>query len=162
MSAVVKARQGLLPASYRTAYAAPLLVIQKLPLREMADVAKKVGQFVATAKLAALGGHAIQDIETWDDPDELAATNIAAIAATKSIVGLGDDAQLLAGTTIALFQDPTQYLAITSNLNDALDDSFARDPIFGSASPQSALALKRRGRGFSRTPTAPLFPIAMA
>jgi hypothetical protein len=137
-------------------------VVQKLPLSEMADVAKKVGQFVATAKLGALGGHGIQDIETWDDTDELAATNIAAIAATKSIVGLGDDAQLLAGTTIALFHDPTQYQAITSNLNDALDDSFARDPIFGSTSPQSALALKRRGRGFSRTPTAPLFPIAMA
>jgi hypothetical protein len=136
-------------------------IVQRLPLAEMADVANKVGQFVATAKLDALGGHAIQDIETWDDGDELAATNIAAIAATKSIVGLGDDAQLLAGTTIALLKAPAQYKAITSNLNDALDDSFARDPIFGSASPQSALSLRRRGRGFSRTPTPPLFPITI-
>jgi hypothetical protein len=136
-------------------------VVQKLPLEVMASAAKKVGKFIASAKLDALGGHSIQEIETWDGADERAAADIAAAAATTSIVGMGDDAQLLAGASIAFLNDPTKYRQITAHLNDALDDSFARDPIFGSAMPQSGLVLKRRGRAMARTPASPQFPIVI-
>lgn len=137
-------------------------VIQKLPLQAMADAARKVGAYIATAKLDALGGHSIQDIETWDNTDEQAALSIAQAAASGNIVALGDDAQLLAGATMALFADATKYAAITRNLNAALDDSFKRDPLFGSPTPHSALALKRRGRDTTRTPGPPTFPIVWA
>jgi hypothetical protein len=137
-------------------------VIQHLPLTDMAAAARKVGTYIATAKLKALHGNSIQDIETWDNTDEQAATTIAASAAGGNIVALGDDAQLLAGATMALLTDPSKYAAITTSLNAALDDSFARDPVFGSAMPHSALALKRRGRDTTRTPSPPLFPIDLS
>lgn len=138
-------------------------VIQQLPLADMGGAARKVGAYIATAKLKALHGHSIQDIETWDNTDEQAATTIAAaIAKGGSAVALGDDAQLLAGATIALLDDPGKYAAITTSLNAALDDSFARDPVFGSAMPRSALAIKRHGRDTTRTPTPPLFPLDLS
>jgi hypothetical protein len=137
-------------------------VVQKLPLDVMADAAKRVGEFIASTKLDALGGHSVQEIETWDDTDEQAAANISALAATSSIVALGDDAQLLAGATVALLDDPTKYVPITTRLNAALDDSFFRDPVFGTAIPHSALSLKRHRRLGRRTPASPKFPLALA
>jgi hypothetical protein len=75
---------------------------------------------------------------------------------------LGDDAQLLAGTTLALLDDAKNYIGITDLLNSALDDSFARDPVFA---PPAALFMmftegrKLRGKGYSRSPTFPIFPL---
>jgi hypothetical protein len=136
-------------------------VVQHLPLPVMASAARAVGAYIATARLDALGGHSIQDIETWDDADDEAAAGIAAAAATGPIVALGDDAQLLAGATLALLRAPSAYAAITAQLAAALDDSFARDPIFGTAAPESALALSSRGRTLARTPASPQFPLAL-
>ena len=136
-------------------------VVQHLPLPIMASAARAVGAYIATARLDALGGNSIQDIETWDDADDEAAASIAAAAATGPIVGLGDDAQLLAGATLALLRTPSAYAAITAQLAAALDDSFARDPIFGTAAPESARALPGRGRTLARTPASPEFPIAL-
>ncbi|HEX8106459.1 MAG TPA: hypothetical protein VF516_01975, partial [Kofleriaceae bacterium] len=56
---------------------------------------------------------------------------------------------------------PSAYAAITAQLAAALDDSFARDPIFGTAAVESALALSSRGRTLARTPASPRFPIAL-
>jgi hypothetical protein len=136
-------------------------VVQHLPLATMTGAARAVGTYIATARLDALAGHSIQDIETWDDTDDTAAANIAAAAATSSIVAMGDDAQLLAGAVIALLNNPAAYLQITAQLNAALDDSFLRDPIFGAAMPQSALALVRRDSALARTPARPQFPLAL-
>jgi hypothetical protein len=136
-------------------------VVQRLPLPVMASAARAVGAYIATAKLDALGGSSIQDIETWDDTDDEAAATIAAAAPTGPIVALGDDAQLLAGATLALLRAPSAYPAITAQLAAALDDSFARDPIFGTVAPESALALSGRGRTLARTPGSPRFPIAL-
>jgi hypothetical protein len=58
-------------------------VVQRLPLATMVSAARAVGRFIATAKLAALGGCSIQDIDTWDDADDMAAGDIAAAAATS-------------------------------------------------------------------------------
>jgi len=44
---------------------------------------------------------------------------------------MGDDAQLLAGATLALVENPARYGKVTAALNDALDNSFALDPIWG-------------------------------
>jgi hypothetical protein len=136
-------------------------VLERLPLETMSNAARRVGAYIATARLAALKGHSVQDIETWDDDDETAAGNIAAVAAETSIVALGDDAQLLAGATMAFLANPQKYGPITTNLSQALDDSFARDPIFGTPAARSALALKRRPRARPRTPASPHFPLTL-
>ncbi len=100
-----------------------------IPLAEMADSARRVGAFVATARLKALGGNSIQNLETWDDFDESAATHIAELfAANKPAAAFGDDAQLLAGANLAAFDNPESYDSITKRLEEALDLSFAEDP----------------------------------
>ena len=135
-------------------------IVQRLPLGAMAKAAQAVGGFIATGKLNALQGHSIQEIETWDDADEAAAQNIfQAAKANKSLIGFGDDAQLLAGTTMAFLDDAAAYDAITSLLNDALDDSFARDPVFGPPAALRMFGEGRVGRGWSRSPTFPMFPL---
>ena len=104
----------------------------RVPLSDAADAARRVGAFIATAKLGALRNKSIQDIETWDDSDESTAANIAdRIQQNQSIVGAGDDAQLLAGSTIAMLSQPGLYEAATGLLEHALDDSYNSDPIYG-------------------------------
>jgi len=103
----------------------------RIPLADAQATAKRVGAFIATAQLSALGGKSIQDIETWDDTDEETATKISRqILNGQSIVAQGDDAQLLAGSTIAVLAQPNLYDATTGLLNAALDDSYERDPIW--------------------------------
>lgn len=136
-------------------------VVQHLPLATMTDSARAIGRYIATAHLPALAGHAIQDIETWDDTDDTAAAAIAAAAATSSITAMGDDAQLLAGAILALLRSPSAYPQLTARLAAALDDSFTRDPIFGTALPSSALALTPRDPARARTPASPIFPLPL-
>ena len=139
-------------------------LVQSLPLDMMAKSAKAVGAFIASARLTALKGKSVQDIETWsnDDEDAAVAINVAA-SRGQPIVRRGDDAQLLAGTTMALFANPAQYNSLTSLLNDALDDSFERDPVFGPAAPHFMFLRGRevRGRSYSRTAVPPQFPISI-
>jgi hypothetical protein len=138
-------------------------IVQSLPIGPMAEAAKAVGAFIVTAHLEALAGHSIQDIETWDDFDEHAAQEVrAACGANRSLIGLGDDAQLLAGTTLALRDKAADYQAITDLLNAALDDSFARDPVFAPPAPRFmriATEGDRVGKGYAKSPAFPLFPI---
>lgn len=110
-----------------------------IPLPFLQQAARSVGGYIATAKLAALKGQSIQDIETWDDADEDETGRIRdALLAGRPIAGLGDDAQLLAGATLALLQVPQQYDAVTNALNEGLDESFASDPYWGSAPVDAA------------------------
>jgi hypothetical protein len=104
----------------------------KLPLSEMQQAARQVGAFIATTKLSALGGHSIQDIETWDDSDEAHSMRVkSALLNGQTIADLGDDAHLLAGSFMALLEKPDLYGSVTAALNDGLDLSFQRDPIWG-------------------------------
>jgi hypothetical protein len=108
---------------------------QSLPLQPMQDAARRVGAYLATARLTSFGGHTIQDLETWDDPDELTAQQIAAMLKDgKSVVDQGDDAQLLAGATVAVLDQPDKTDAIDRLLEAALDKSFAVDPVWTSLS----------------------------
>jgi hypothetical protein len=108
------------------------------PLADMQQAARSIGGFIATARLSALGGHSIQDIETWDDKDEARAMAVKnAVIAGQPIADIGDDAQLLAGVTLALLDRPDLYDAATRALNDGLDLSFKRDPIWGEPQPMA-------------------------
>jgi nucleoside phosphorylase len=112
------------------------------PLDKMQDAARQVGAMIATAPLAALSGHSIQDIETWDDSDENAAVKIAArLQGNFPVVNAGDDAQLLAGFTLALQSQPGKYAAFTKLISDALDNSFANDPVWGPV-PSDMMVIK--------------------
>ena len=103
-----------------------------MKLSDAVAAARKVGRMLATEKFAALNNRSVQDIETWDDADEDIAQEICdKVLAGQSIVATGDDAQLLAGVTMALLQKPELYKDATELLNAALDDSFDRDPIWG-------------------------------
>ena len=105
-----------------------------LGLAEMQDAARRVGSYIASARLQSFGGRSIQQLETWDDADEDAARRIAsALVAGESVAGMGDDAQVMAGTTLALYQKPESYAEITELLAAALDFSFDDDPLWGRA-----------------------------
>lgn len=109
-----------------------------IPLADLADAARRVGGFVATASLRTFGGHSVQEIETWDADDERVALLIAdALAAAEGdpqrVMHLGDDAQLLAGATLAVLREPARYEAINFALAGALDESFRRDEVVGRA-----------------------------
>jgi hypothetical protein len=107
-----------------------------VPIGPMQDAAEQAGQFIATAQLQALTGHSIQEIETWDDNDETVSQHVAQLlGGAQSVVAQGDDAQLLAGATLALLAAPDTYTALSGLLNDGLDDSFARDPIWHPLQP---------------------------
>ena len=121
-----------------------LSVNASLPLAPMQEAARRAGGFIATAKLRALGGHGIQEIETWDDTDEHAAQTIAELLRNDApVVDRGDDAQLLAGATLALLDQPQQYDRVTARLAAALDRSFALDPIWGTPQPDHAYVRTR-------------------
>src|SRR5436190_9720771 len=116
-----------------------------MKLSDGAAAARKVGGLLAGGKFDKLNGHCIQDTETWDDADEAAAQAIATrVLGQQSIVAHGDDAQLLAGATLALLQKPSLYDSATALLNAALDDSFVRDPIWGATLPHEHMILAAR------------------
>ena len=119
----------------------------RMKLSDAAAAARKVGRMLVTEQFAALGGHCIQDIETWDDADENAAEEICGkVLSGQSIRDSGDDAQLLAGVTLALLQEPGLYDDATARLNEALDESFDRDPIWGATLRGHALAASGAGK----------------
>ena len=116
----------------------------RMKLSDAAAAARKVGRMLVTEKFARLNGRCVQDIETWDDADENVAQEIRdKVLAGQSIVASGDDAQLLAGVTLALLQEPGLYDDATARLNEALDESFDRDPIWGATLRGHALAASR-------------------
>lgn len=104
----------------------------KAPLATMLQAARGVGAYIATTRLKALGGRSIQDIETWDDGDEARAQAIREAALGGQPIGLlGDDAQMLAGATLAVLEKPETYDEVTGILNGGLNQSFSDDPIWG-------------------------------
>jgi hypothetical protein len=114
-----------------------LLPLEEIVPREaMGRAAEAVGRMIATARLAALGGKSIQDIETWDDDDMRSFDAVRnGLAAGRSISGLGDDAQLLAAASAAVIDDAESYDVVTRWLNQALDHSFHTDPVWGYPDP---------------------------
>jgi nucleoside phosphorylase len=107
-------------------------IARSVPFSVMRDAARQVGAMIAVRPFQALDGHSIQDIETWDDADENAAVAIAGRLQTGApILGLGDDAQIVAGLTLALLRQPDRYDEATKLASAALDDSYRSDPYWG-------------------------------
>jgi hypothetical protein len=109
-----------------------------VPLAELEAAARRVGAFIATAPLQSFNGHTVQDIETWDADDEriallIADTLLQAGGDAEAAKNLGDDAQLLAGATLAVLKEPALYEPINFALAVALDESYRRDSVLGYA-----------------------------
>jgi hypothetical protein len=100
----------------------------------MLKYARIVGKLIATVPLEVLGGRSFREIETWDGPDEKAADDIrkAVMEGAYSIALMGDDAHLLAGSLLALFENPDSksWKIINVLLIDALNISFGQDEIW--------------------------------
>jgi hypothetical protein len=108
----------------------------------MQTAAERIGALIAGSTFVALGGNSIQALETWDDTDEETALRIAGnMKADRSVAGQGDDAALLAGATLAAFDQPGSYDTITARLNQALDASFATDPFWGTPRPDRSFVI---------------------
>ena len=104
----------------------------EMPLALMQFSAMLVGGYIATAPLHALGGNTIQQIETWDDLDEMIAYRMADGLRNKACpYQLGDPAHLLAGATLAGVADPNGYNSITAELEKGLDIAVESDPLWG-------------------------------
>jgi nucleoside phosphorylase len=115
---------------------------QSFSLSDLRASARAVGAYIATAKFDALAGHSVQDIETWDDADENTAASIATLLrAGKTIVNAGDDAQTIAGLTLAVLDQPQRYAEFSTLANDALDASFLADPYWGVPGPDNFILL---------------------
>lgn len=107
-----------------------------LPMELMQTAAERIGALIAGSTFVSLGHKGIQALETWDDTDEETALRISEnMKADRSVAGQGDDAALLAGATLAAFDQPAAYDTITARLNQALDASFATDPFWGTPRP---------------------------
>jgi hypothetical protein len=114
----------------------PMKLSATVPLAPMQQAARAVGRYIATAKLQALGGAGIQQVETWDDADEAKAQALrAAMLGDGEVRGLGDAAHALAAATLAALDQPDAYDKITASLNAALDHNFQNDPVWGVPEP---------------------------
>ena len=113
----------------------------EMPLPLMQYAAALVGSYIATAPLHALGGNTVQQIETWDDVDEMIAYRTAEGLRDKARdCQLGDPAHLLAGATLAGVADPNGYNSITAELEKGLDTAADCDPLWGRPVPRSSSA----------------------
>ncbi|MDR4493349.1 MAG: hypothetical protein R3B74_02790 [Nitrospirales bacterium] len=123
-----------------------LRVEKTFPLSIMKAAAKKVGQCVVKTPLASLNNNAMRDLVNWDEEENIGANEIKNTLLKNSetndiISNMGSDAQLLAGATLAIFEnpDPFFYTTINERLAEALQKSFDRDEVWG----ESATALVR-------------------
>jgi len=105
-----------------------------LPLKDMQEAARRVGAYIATAELNVLNGRSLQQLETWDDTDEVDANYVADLMVkgqTANLANRGDAAELLAASTLAFVSDPSRYEEFTGVMMDALSESCARDRYWG-------------------------------
>ena len=134
-------------------------VAQTVPLSLMQDAARRVGAYITTAELNALGGRSLQQLETWSDIDETAAHYTAhSILQGKmaDVAGMGDDSILLAASTLAFAAAPDGYEKLSEVMMDALDVSCARDPYWGVSEFHSLIDLPDRDLAESLSATGEL------
>jgi hypothetical protein len=119
-------------------------IYNSIPLYRMKEYAREVGRYLSTANLKTCSNLSIQDLVTWDNSRESIAVEICGrLLRTQakvegSINNMGDDAQLLAGATLAAFEDSQLYADINKRLCEALEISYERDEVWGNSG--SALA----------------------
>lgn len=99
-----------------------------LPLAVMQTAAAIMGAAIANTPLASLNGYTLQQIETWDSFDEQAAWRFAlALKNRAETLPAVYSAHVLAGATLALYNDPDRYGDVTGQVADALDEQVQRD-----------------------------------
>jgi len=151
--------QGHLPLHGRSKV--PVQV--EMPLALMQFSATLVGSYIAAVPLHALGGNTIQQIETWDDLDEMIAYRMAEGLRNKACpYQLGDPAHLLAGATLACVADPSSYNSITTELEKGLDIAAEGDPLWGRLVPRASSAGPLGGQFQIAKPEPPKHKLASA
>ena len=113
-------------------------------LNLMRSCAKEVGRFVVTEKFDTLTRtdetkQSMQDLVAWTNDREEIVWQIARRLLEVNgegkglISNSGDDAQLLAGATLALFKNPGEefFKNVNSRLAEAFQTSFDRDEVWG-------------------------------
>jgi len=101
--------------------------------KKMEECAYQVGKLIATTPLQSLNGNCIQHLETWDSSDQSIADQNSKLLLKDSInESVGDDAQLIAGAILALFERPQKgfYELVNKKLLIWLTESFDSDPIW--------------------------------
>ena len=115
-----------------------------VPFEIMKECAIEVGRHVVTAELNVLARKTgkwqnVQSWVTWTDEHEKIVETIKNLLLTSGregpqpIANYGDDAQLLAGATCALFEnpDPKFFKTVNELLGHALTKSYERDEVWG-------------------------------
>jgi len=109
-----------------------------LPLEMMKESARQVGRLMVSEHLQRLKPY-LQSMVVWNNEDEAVAIRVKKILCTKheemdSITNEGaNDAQLLAGVTLAAFDYPDLYTNVNKRLAEALQRSFERDEVWGNS-----------------------------
>ena len=99
-----------------------------LPVATMQYATAIMGAAIANTPLTSLNGYTLQQIETWDTFDEQAAWRFAlAVKNNAETLPAVYSAHVLAGATLALYNDPDRYGDVTGQVADALDDQVQRD-----------------------------------
>ena len=92
-----------------------------IPYKQMHETIKIVAETIANSLLLTLGGHALSDVNTWVNVDEVLTTRITnnLLDGTEPSLEPGPDGQtvyaahILAGATIALAKSSNDMSAIT-------------------------------------------------
>ena len=99
-----------------------------LPLAVMQSAAAIMGAAISNTPLASLNGYTLQQVETWDTFDEQAAWRFAlALKNRAEILPAVYSAHVLAGATLALYNDPDRYGEVTVQVADAQAEQVQRD-----------------------------------
>jgi hypothetical protein len=104
-----------------------------LPLATMQNAAAIMGAAIGNTPLASLNGHTLQHIETWDAFDEHAAWRFALALKNQAELPAVYSAHVLAGATLALYNDPDRYGDVTGQVADALEEQVQRDRYWSGA-----------------------------
>ena len=109
-----------------------------MPYKQMRETIKIVGETIANSSLLTLGGHALSEVNTWANTDEVLTTRITNDLLNKPEPSLepGPDGQkvyaahILAAATIASAKSADNISAITDMAIKSLNKLYIENPVW--------------------------------